>query len=1389
PWPTTHHPRRAAISSFGISGTNAHLILEQAPEPPERPDPEPSLTPVPWPLAATNDEALRTMARRLCDLLDTQEGAERRPEDVGHSLATGRAVFGHRAVVVGDSREELLAGLRALAAGESRANVFEGVAEEGRTAFLFSGQGSQRARMGLELYEALPEFAAALDEVCGHFDTELERPLREVMFAAADSTDGRLLHTTAYTQPALFALETALFRLLESCGVTPDFVTGHSVGELTAAHVSGVLTLPDACRLVAARARLMGSVPGEGAMYAIEADEEELLSCVRDGDLDVTVAGVNSPRCTVISGDVDAVAKTAGFWRDRGRRVSRLRVSHAFHSRAMDPVLDAFRRAAEDVTFHPPRIPVVSNVTGRVASADELCAPEYWVRQLRGAVRFMDGVLGLRDEGVTRWVEVGPDAVLATLTQECLVSAGDQRTPLATARNGRPAAETLLATLARLHTEGVTVRWPEGVFGRSPRTVPLPTYPFRRRRHWLYESSGTGGGTEGLPVRTTGHALLGAAADLAGAGARWYAHALSADQPWYLDQHRVAGRPVLPGAATVEWALAAARAAEGGDGERWTLRDIAFQAFLPLGTDHRTAVQAVAESRAGGYRVRCFGRPDGAGEWTEHASVGSVAPAGDPAGPPAATSAVRADDHACDTDRLYEHFRHTGLEYGPAFRGVRRLRRRGDEALAEVSAEVPDGAEYVLDPVVLDACFQSVGAFTADDDTLWVPASVERIDVYGRLPRQVRCHVRRRPESGPGEHVLDLEVSAADSGLLVTVTGLCFRPVPRSALAALTGVRPSRLELVWEPCPEEVPPAAEGAEAAGRWLVAGTDPAVTADWHGQLAAVGLAARAATGAEEVRAACAGAEAYSGLLLHLPAEEDGPGDGDRAAAAARTAHHALDVLQPFLRARAAHRPTVVICSTGASAPRPGVDVPDPAQAPLNALARSVICEYPDLVCVQVDLAPGEPLPALSELLGRAGALGGSGHLAVREGRWYEERLREHRTPGGVDTAPPVRPDATYLVTGGLGGLGLATAEWLAGRGARTLVLAGRTLPEREPAAVTRLRERGVRVELCAADVSDASEVAALLARVTADLPALRGIVHAAGSTCDGVLEEIGRAEFDRVLGAKVRGAWELHRRTLGLDLDFFVLYSALAGMIGLPGQSAYLAGNAFLDALALYRRAAGLPALSVCWGAWAEAGMASGAEQQAYFAELGIAGMSSRQALTALAELGADVARAGVAAVDWQRHRAATPRPVPYTLLAGVRPAGEEPAATARPGQDVRELSELVVRDPEAARQAVLDELLARCAALLSLDEQEVAELRPAFPGRYLNEHGFDSLTTIQLRNQLLGDLSVDLSADFLFGGGTAAEIAEQICRQLTALSVLAVDDDGLEWEGEAEMFTL
>ncbi|CAM5563487.1 Phenolphthiocerol synthesis polyketide synthase type I Pks15/1 OS=Streptomyces aurantiogriseus OX=66870 GN=pks15/1 PE=4 SV=1 [Streptomyces aurantiogriseus] len=700
PWPEHDRPRRAAVSSFGISGTNAHIILEEGDTPatgraggrgyaPRTGDGSGAaitadgggsgaapLPVVPCLLSARGEAALRAQADRLHRHLSGVPDAD--PADVGVALATTRSHLPHRAVLFAADRQGLLDGVRALADGAPPADLVRGTAAEGRTAFLFAGQGAQQPGMGRALYAAFPVYAQAFDAVCAVVDPRMERPLKDVVFAAPDTPDAALLDRTGYTQPALFACQTALHRLLDSWGVRPDAVLGHSVGALAAAHAAGVLSLEEGARLAVERGRLMQRLPSGGAMVALRASAREAGALLTGYEDRVALAAVNGPAATVLSGDHAALAACVAPFEAAGGRVTWLRVSHAFHSPLMDPALDHLRAVAGELTHRDPRVTFVSDLTGRPADPGELADPDYWVRHARRTVRFEDGVRSLAELGCTRFLELGPAGDLTALADGCLAESGTRgrRALIPALRRREPEPRALLTAVARLHAEGGDVDWPAVFTGRGAHRVELPTYAFQHRTYWA-DAPSAAADVRGAGLARSGHPVLTAVAEVPEPEGLLLTGRLSrAALPW-LDGHRVAGRVLVPGTALLDLVAHAARTANAG-----AVEELVLQAPLAVAEDAEVEVRVflAAADADGRCAVTVHSRraaDERSGPWTRHAH-GTVAPAvAREAADLTAWPPPGAEPVPVTPDDLYADLAARGLDYGAVFRGAGAMWRRG----------------------------------------------------------------------------------------------------------------------------------------------------------------------------------------------------------------------------------------------------------------------------------------------------------------------------------------------------------------------------------------------------------------------------------------------------------------------------------------------------------------------------------------------------------------------------------------------------------------------------------------------------------------------------------------------------------------------------------------
>ncbi|PWW60495.1 acyl transferase domain-containing protein, partial [Actinokineospora spheciospongiae] len=901
PWPEVRRARRAAVSSFGISGTNAHVIVEGVPA--DEPVPAPAVPVVPWVVSGRTPEAVRAQGERLAEWA---AGTEVDPVAVGSALVLGRQRFEHRAVVVGTSPEELVAGLGSLSPV---------VAGSGKTALVFTGQGSQRLGMGRELYETYPVFARAWDEVIEHLSIP-DLPVED----------------TGFAQPAIFAFEVAVVRLLESWGVRADAFVGHSIGELAAAYVAGVWSLEDACKLVAARASLMRALPRGGAMVAIPVAESEIE--LPEG---VSVAAVNGAESVVISGDEDAVLALAA----RFPRSKRLNTSHAFHSAHMEPMLAAFREVAESVTYREPKVPVVGA---------EVTSPEYWVRQVRGAVRFHDAIQQV--QGMVL-VEVGPDASLTALTGG-----------VALQRKDKPEAVNLVAGLGKAHALGTSVDW-AAFFGGPGANVDLPTYAFQHEHYWL--DAGTGAGDVGaLGLDDADHPLVGAAVEVPD-GVVLTGRLSLRTHPWLAD-HAVLGSVLLPGTAFVELAVRA-----GDQVGLPHVADLTLQAPLVLPEDGAVDLRVVVDAEQ---RVEVHSRV-GDDPWTQHA-VG-VLTADAPTGavldqwPPAGARRV-------DTDSAYADLADQGYHYGPAFQGLRAVWRRGDEVFAEV--ELPDDVpadRFGLHPALLDAALHALGLgvdSAENPEALGLPFSWEGVTLHAAGARALR--VRLAP-SGTGAFALALADPAGQP--VATVAALALRPVSTDQLAPASAAWSSLFRVDWpaltaEPADPQ-PCAVLGTDALGL--------------HDLLKAGGAAVDTAVDLPALLAR----PVPPVVFAPLPAV-----DGDLVDATHAATQGVLAFVRTWLDTDATDATRLVLTTRGAVSTGAGDDPTDLAHAAAWGLLRSAQAENPGRI-VLLDLDPAAAQAPAAGALAAALATD-EPQLALRDGV-----VRTPRFARGATTAALVPP----------------------------------------------------------------------------------------------------------------------------------------------------------------------------------------------------------------------------------------------------------------------------------------------------------------------------------------------------------------------------------------------
>ncbi|MDN3059794.1 SDR family NAD(P)-dependent oxidoreductase [Streptomyces sp. SRF1] len=1022
PWPETGRPRRAGISSFGMSGTNAHAIIEQAPPLEAAPaaddteDPDTASQPVSWLVSARSEEALRAQAARLRE--HVVRDRDMRPVDIGWSSAVTRAALEHRGVVVASDRDGLLRGLAALAEDTDAPGLVLGRSTAQRVAFLFTGQGAQRLGMGRELYETYPLFADVFDEACDYLEVRLGTSVLDVVFGPADDdaadrgAAGDELNRTMFTQAGLFAFEVALFRLLESWGVRPDFLMGHSVGEIAAAHVAGVLSLEDASALVAARGRLMQELPEGGAMVAVQASEQEVAGSLEGREHQVSLAALNGPTSVVLSGDEDAVLELAGHWEAQGRKTKRLRVSHAFHSPRMDAMLEEFGQLAACLSYAAPGIPVISNVTGEVAGA-ELATPEYWVRHVREAVRFDDGMRRLAAQGVTTCVELGPDAVLTAMGQDCLDAIDADAAFVPLARAGRPEAQTLAEAVATLYVNGVGVDWDAVYAGRGARRVGLPTYAFQHKRFWLEAGGAVTGDARSVGLGRVDHPLLGGLTELAEGDRTVLTGRLSLQtHPWLAD-HAVAGGVLFPGTGFVELGLLAGT--ETGAGR---LGELTLETPLLLPEQGGVRVQVVVgpADESGVRPLGVYSRSDSdepGEEWVRHAQ-GVLEPDSGAAVTDSLLQWPVPGAQQVPMDGFYEGLAQVGYGYGPVFQGLESVWRLDEDVYAEVA--LPDSAaqeagRFGLHPALLDAALHAMemGDFGGESGRVTLPFSFTGVTLHAVGAGRVRVRLRPR-----GKDTVALLVTDATGAPVASVESLVVREVAAERFASgprATGGDGTLFRVNWEASAAARNGSGTGASSA----VIGADRARAG---ALLAAAGVEYTEYPGMDGLVAAVGeGAAVPEAVWAWCGAEPAGPDTEDLAGTAREAAHRALSLVQSWLAEDRFAGSRLVVVTSDAVATGPGEGVAGLANAAVWGLVRSAATENPGRIQL-VDIDRHAESAAAAVGVVTAAIAAGEREVALRLGQGLIPRLS--RNAAGRVLEAPAGTSAWKLGTTGGGTL---------------------------------------------------------------------------------------------------------------------------------------------------------------------------------------------------------------------------------------------------------------------------------------------------------------------------------------------------------------------------------
>lgn len=1356
-WERGEHPRRAGVNSLGIGGTNVHMILEEAPEREEiAVDNADSLIL----LSAHDTAALVQRRKQLANFI--QANPQTSLSDIAFTLQVGRAHLPSRSALVANNREELVAAL---------SGPVEVVGTKNRSAkkvFSFSGQGSQYLQMGRELYESQPSYRDAFDACCLLFAPFREKGIKEVVFA--ESPDAGELDQTEYTQPALFCVQVALVQLYRSFAINPDIVIGHSIGEVAAAWTAGVMSLEDAVRLVEARGRLMQSVATHGTMASINASVELVGEAIRALALSCEVAGINSPSDTTVSGEPNAIETLCKHFELTATKVKRLTVSHAFHSQQMDPILKEFEASIAGVNLLPPQIPLMSNVTGVEMTAADL-TPAYWARQIRCAVRFEQGLAGTLTLGGKVFVEIGPSAVLSGLGR--LIDTDEVARFVPSIRHGHAELTTFGSCLGALFESGAGISFEDASWNQGKR-VSLPGYPWQRERCWIEPDNDR---DKDVAITVFGDPLFHRTVSLPRLGLQLFAVDYAPAVLPVLGEHLVFGRMVPPAALYVSQILNTARSLAGSSSIE--ISDINFVKPLIVDPDVACEVQLSYRSKgASEFSVEITSQAHGVSvEDSESVDTHVVADVllnekgADPVQAVAELSMLRT---ACSAsvapDTIEEHMTAMSVDLGPSFHWFKTINRGQIDGLdtAIATLQVPTGFNSSfaaqLPAGLLDCLWQTaLAALPEMPSRTVVPSSIEKLQSLSAIPSgdlTATSKILRQDEAGI---IANVDLFDSTGRLLLSTQSIRLSFVDAEAFQVAS---PTKLySQNWERQPlEEFDQTQHKAELL--WIAG--DDSYAQKIHSSLV------RQAPLSSQIIASKTLPDAFIGkrvTYLCALAESEAP------------AERLLDALQTALEAACEiGKFSLVTSHAYALSQREDELLLNPAQSAAAGLALAYAheAENDSTQVIDCDLSEASIDVVAAIVCGKQGVSlssgeAGSARLMVRQGVAYSpfaipERASMASAVGGGQSTDLVLfdPDSVQVVTGGAGGVGLATLEWMAERGARRFVISGRS----SLGAVDRQRFSqppfsSCSIEFVACDITQPDDVKRLAERV-AQLGQLETVIHAAGIREDSLVESMTTSSLRAVIATKQGGAQLLEEMLDDLNPKLTLYYASIAGWLGAAGQGNYVAANAALDSLAIKRSAAGKPTLSIAWGPWQERGMTAQLSKahQDRLRDLGYSTLSTSSAFETLDKALTNNLTGSVSIL-------AAAIPVLSKLPGGkifwqkqlskwaVKSANEAAVNVTAPILSeallVNRIAGLTTEDSLDALQSHLAQLVSDLAGSVSK-----ADVDPAV-GFF--DLGLDSLGALEMRKKLEKDLGTKLKSTLLLDFPTVEKMAEELLRKI------------------------
>ncbi|GLV53919.1 polyketide synthase [Dictyobacter sp. S3.2.2.5] len=1403
-WPAVDGPAMAGVNSFGFGGTNAHVVLQEAPTTPIQattPEGEEETSYL-LPISARDADALQASARSYRDFLAQTTASLR---DIAYTATLRRSHHDHRLALVAHSKEEAVTRLDAFLTEQPRSGVVSGripLNERPKTAFVCSGMGPQWWAMGRDLLKREPIFRASIERVDAEFQKHADWSIMEAL--TASEADSRM-EETEVAQPANFAIQVALADLWRSWGIEPDAYIGHSAGEVAAHYLAGALSFEDAVCIIYHRSRLQQQTRGLGRMLAVGMTPETLNQAVHDAGAGVSIAAINSPSAVTLVGE-------SAILENMAQQLETFQVFHRFltgkvpyHSHFMDPLRDELLASLADLHPHSASLPLYSTVTGTRIDGSGVDA-HYWWQNVRATVLFASALGQMIQDGYSVFIELSPHPVLASSIKELLTQQGQEGIVLTSLRRKEEDRATLFNSLGTLYTQNYPIVW-ETFFNPQGTVVRLPSYPWQFKTYW----------TESVEshedrLYTPLHPLLGQR--MSNVHPTWERE-LNLHLLQYLNDHRIQNNVLLPGAAYAEIALAAAREVFGEG--FYLVEELAFHKALFLTDDSDPRLRTVLHPQQARVEIYSY-IPTASPEarWVLHASAQlrqlqahSMAPQLD----------LHTIKHACSggisREEFYTQSQHMGFQYGPAFQAIQHVSTGPGIALAHI--QVPDSLEdeisaYAFHPSLLDAAFQVLltAARPSDPDgagtaTPYLPVGVDRIRITGQVAQQMQVYAQLR-QADDRLVVGDIQVADQQGNLLAEIEG--FRAQSLEASMGLTADHIDRglYALEWRPAEriQQTPGAEESQnERVARdegWLIFSDQSGIGQELlaHLEEQAIPYVVISPTNAPEIvqqdghyalnptrpehfrqlfeALSTTNTIAFSRLVYLWGL------DATFARTATLTAlEHdqsivclaVMYVIQALTQSGWSQLPPVWLITRGA---QPVGTQPGPIsieQAPLWGLGRVIgHQEFTNMWGGLIDLDPiaGDQAALLFNEIHHATH---EDQVAFRAHQRYVARLvpATQLTPA---FPPTFRQDGSYLITGGLGSLGLLVARWMVSQGARRLILMGRTpLPARSSwhqlaadhpqqkliHAIREMEKQGATIHLAAVDVANEEQLSTFLADYQNEgWPVIRGVIHTAGVVQDELLLRMKTEAFERVLRPKLRGGWLLHHLLKDYPLDFFLLFSSTGSVIASLGQGNYAAANAFLDALAAHRSSQGLPALSIGWGPWS-IGMVEQLKLEQFYAQRGIDLITPEAGMQILGRvMGQRTAQLTAISANWSRAREASPVGIlpPMFELLGEQ---EGEVSTGAVASDDGLLQQLSAVEPAERQPLLLSHMQDLVARVLQLDPSQ-------FSGQEaLTSLGMDSMMAIELKHRIAASVKIDMPVLELLQGITVAQLATRILSSL------------------------